>query len=54
MSLTGNSHPIVTRCSRVSRAPPNHTLPAFLILHGIIILLFNGIRLFCKENKLYM
>ena len=25
----GNSHPIVTRGSRVSRAPPHHTLPRF-------------------------
>ena len=33
MSLTGNSHPIVTRGSRISRAPPHHTLPAFLNLH---------------------
>ena len=39
VSLTGNSHPIVTRGFRVSRAPPHHTLrgrfPAFLYLHGI-------------------
>ena len=35
VSLTGNSHPTVTRGSRVSRAPPNHTLPAFLNLNGI-------------------
>ena len=34
MSLTRNSHPNVTRGSRVSRAPPHHTLPAFLNLHG--------------------
>ena len=38
MSLTGNSHPIVTRGSRVSRAPLHHTLrgglPAFQNLHG--------------------
>ena len=34
MSLTGNIQPIVTRGSRVSRAPPHHTLPAFLNLHG--------------------
>ena len=38
MSLTGNSHPIVTSGSRVSRAPPHHTLrgdlPAFINLHG--------------------
>ena len=27
---------IVTRGSRVSRAPPHHTLPAFLNLHGSI------------------
>ena len=35
MSLTGNSHSITTRGSRVSRAPPFHTLPVFLNLHGI-------------------
>ena len=35
MSLTGNNHPIVTRGSRVSRAPPHHILLAFLNLHGI-------------------
>ena len=34
MSLTGNRHPFVTLGSRVSRAPPRHTLPAFLNLHG--------------------
>ena len=34
MSLTGNSHPFVTRGSHVSRAPPHHTLPAFVNLHG--------------------
>ena len=34
MSLTGNIHPIVTRGSRVSRAPPHHSIPAFLNLHG--------------------
>ena len=34
MSLTGNNHPIVTRDSHVSRAPPHNTLPAFLNLHG--------------------
>lgn len=30
----GNSHPIVKCCSRVSRAPPPHTLPAFPNLYG--------------------
>ena len=35
VSLTGNSHPIVTRGSHASRAPPRLTLPAFLNLHGI-------------------
>ena len=34
MSLTGNNHPIVTRDSRVSRAPPHHIFPAFVDLHG--------------------
>ena len=34
MSLTGNCHPIVTRDSRASRAPPHHILPAFLNIHG--------------------
>ena len=29
-----SSHPIVTRGSRISRAPPYHTLPAFLNLNG--------------------
>ena len=29
-------HPIVTRGSQVSRAPPHHTLPTFLDLHGTI------------------
>ena len=33
----GNSHPIVTRGSWVSRAPPHHTFPAFLNLQDIII-----------------
>ena len=32
MSLTGNSHPVVTRDSR---APPHHTLAAFLNLYVI-------------------
>ena len=36
MSLTGNNHPIVIRGSRVSRASPRNTLPAFLNLYGII------------------
>ena len=31
-----SSHPIVTRGSRVSRAPARHTLPAFLNLDGRI------------------
>ena len=30
-----SSYLIVTRGSRVSRAPPQHTLPAFLNLNGI-------------------
>ena len=30
----GNSHPIVIRGSRVSGAPPHHTLPDFLNLNG--------------------
>ena len=34
MSLTGNSHPILTRGCRVSRAPPHQTLPASINLHG--------------------
>ena len=34
MSLTGNSHPKMTGGSRVSRAPPQYTLPAFRNLHG--------------------
>ena len=34
MSLIGNSHPIVTRCCRVSRAPPHSPLPASLDLNG--------------------
>ena len=42
MSLRGNSHPILTRGSRVSRAPPHHTLPAFLNLHG---------RTYCSLQK---
>ena len=29
-----SSNPIVTRDSRVSRAPPHHNLPAFLNLNG--------------------
>ena len=40
VSLTGNSHPTVTRGSRVFRAPPHHTLlgglSAFLNLDGMI------------------
>ena len=39
MFLTGNSHPIVTRGSRVSRAPPHHTLPTFKNLNAT---LFSG------------
>ena len=35
MSLTGNSHSILSRSPRISRAPPHHTLPAFLNLHGM-------------------
>ena len=42
MSLTGNSHTIVKRGSRVSRTPPYHTLPgglpAILNLHGMILM----------------
>ena len=38
-----SSHPIVTRGSRVSRAPPPHTLPAFLNLNG------NTIMVLCPE-----
>ena len=34
MSLTGNSHPIVIRGSRVSRVSPHHNLLASLNLHG--------------------
>ena len=30
-----SSHPILTRGSRDSRAPPHHRLPAFLNLNGI-------------------
>ena len=36
MSLTGNSHPIVTRDYRVPRAPPPHIHTAFLDIHGCI------------------
>ena len=36
MSLTANSQPIVISGSRVSCAPPDHTLPAFLKLYGRI------------------
>ena len=32
----GYSRPIMTHGSGVTRAPPNHTLLAFLNLHGII------------------
>ena len=31
-----SSHSIVTRGSRVSRAPPHHTLPAFQNLNGTL------------------
>ena len=31
-----SSQPILTRGSRVSRAPPHHTLPAFLDINGSI------------------
>ena len=34
VSLAGNSHSIVTSGSRVSRAPPHHTLSTFVNLHG--------------------
>ena len=30
----GSSHSIVTLCSRVSRAPPHHTLSVFINLNG--------------------
>ena len=38
MSFTGNSHPFVTRGSLVSCAPPHHTVPAFLSLHGMSLI----------------
>ena len=48
MSLTGNSHPNVTRCFRGCPAPPHHTLrgdlPAFPNLHGSIYNLLNIIK----------
>ena len=34
MLHSDSTHPIVTRGSRVSRAPPHHTLPALLNLNG--------------------
>ena len=34
-----STDPIVTRGSRVSRAPPRHTIPAFLNLNGSEIIL---------------
>ena len=33
-----SSHPIMTRGSRVSSAPPHHTLPASQNFHGMLIL----------------
>ena len=36
MLLFDSSHSIVTRDCRVPRAPPHHTLPAFLNLNGSI------------------
>ena len=46
----GDSHLIVTRGSRVSRAPPHHILqgglPAFLHLYGIINIHSNQVRFF--------
>ena len=39
--LIGNSHSFVTRGFRVSRAPPYHILPAFLNLHGTIIVIYS-------------
>ena len=36
MLYSDSSHPIVTRGSRVSSAPPHHNLPTFLNLHFTI------------------
>ena len=36
MSLTGNNRPLMTRGSRVSRAPPLHIFPTILTLHGTV------------------
>ena len=36
-----NTHPIVTRGSRDSRAPKHHTLPAFINIHGTS---FSGLK----------
>ena len=50
MSLAGKIHPIVTRGSRVSRAPPHHTLPAFLNLNGSETRISSLIRYECLEK----
>ena len=52
VSLTGNTHCILTRGSHVFRAPPHHTLqgglPAFLSLHGI----YYCLKLFLSDWRL--
>ena len=57
MSLTRNSHPIVTRVSRVSRAPPRLTLqgdsPAFLNLHGILTPTLSGMDILMTKGELF-
>ena len=45
-----NGHPIVTRGSRVSHAPPYHTLPAFLNLHGSFQKIIWTISVFYLSN----
>ena len=44
-----SSQPIVTRGSRVSRAPPHHALPAFLILNGNLILQIFKVKFFLED-----
>ena len=48
MSITGNSHLLVTRGSRVSPAPPYHILPAFPNIHGRSKILTYGTLFFRK------
>ena len=51
MSLIGDTHSMVTRCSRVSRAAPHHSLPAFLNLHDRK---FTSLKIFAVKAFLFI